>query len=573
MTETSRDLELEEKIRFLETRIRHLTNDLRLTREENDMATANYLDLYENMEKVVQERTLDIRELRRALEQKGQELELMLDSSPAMIFFKDAEERLLRVNRNFAKMAGRPVAEIVGTSFDELVSATDETYREKDRKVMQTGRPLLNEIETLQTPSGTIQIRIDRIPYTDMDNRVVGLIGFALDVTELKEAEEERGRLEAQLLHAQRMESIGTLAGGIAHNFNNLLMGILGHISLMALETDTGNPWYKHLKTIERQIRVGADLTKQLLGYARKGQYHMQAFNLNHLVKETAGTFGLAKREITLHYDLAPDLAAIQADAAQVEQVLMNLYINASDAMPRGGDLFLKTRNANQDTMSNRPYRPKPGEYVQLTVRDTGEGMDPETIERIFEPFFTTKGLANGTGLGLASAYGIVKGHGGYIDVHSGKGEGASFTLFLPVSKRIETAAGLPRRASVRGAGTVMVVDDEETVLDVAGRMLSSLGYEVLTARSGTEAIALFEQNRERILLVLLDMIMPGTGGGETFDRMRDLAPGVPILLSSGYSLEGEASDILARGCQGFIQKPFDLQELSSRIQGILEKG
>jgi PAS domain S-box-containing protein len=570
MTEPDRIRELEEKIRLLETRIRHLTNDLRLTREENELAMANYLELYENMEEKVQERTQDVRELKRALEQKGQELELMLDSSPAIIFYKDREQLLLRVNRNFARMAGVPVAEIIGRKFDEIISIEDKTAWSKDQGVLDSGRPLLNEIETLKTPKGTKQMRIDRIPYTDMDNRPIGIIGFALDVTELKEVEEERTRLEAQLLHAQRMESIGTLAGGIAHNFNNLLMGILGHISLMVLEADEDSPQLDHLKKVEHQIRVGADLTKQLLGYARKGQYNMQAFNLNHLVKETASTFGIAKKDITLHYDLAAGLLPIQADEAQLEQVLMNLYINASDAMPRGGDIFIETRNASDTTMTGGPYHPKPGEYVSVSIRDSGEGMDPETMERIFEPFFTTKGLAKGTGLGLASAYGIVKGHGGYINVSSEKGQGATFTLFMPAAGNLEKKPVETPTKTVRGRGTVLVVDDEETVLDVAEQMLRHLGYDVITAQSGHDALIVCERHRDRILLVLLDMVMPGTSGGETFDRLRDLAPGVPILLSSGYSLEGEASDIMARGCQGFIQKPFNLNELSERIRDVL---
>ncbi len=570
MENTSLIEQLEEKIRVLETRVKHLSNDLRLTQEEKEHATSNYHELYTRMEQKVEERAHRVKRLQKALEQKGQELELMLDSSPAVIFYKDAEQRLIRVNRNFARLVGLPVAEITGKRCDELLIPSDEVSEAKDREVMETGLPLLNQIETVETPRGTRHVRIDRIPYLDMDSKVIGLIGFALDVTKLKDAEEERNKLESQLLHAQRMESIGTLAGGIAHNFNNLLMGILGHISLMLLNTESESPQHAHLKKVEQQIRSGADLTKQLLGYAMKGQFVVRTFNLNHLVRETAETFGLAKKDVALHYELDEDLASIRADSSQLEQVLMNLYVNASDAMPRGGDLYLSTCNVSHEEMADKPYRPKPGRYVALVVRDTGQGMDPETMERIFEPFFTTKGLAKGTGLGLASAYGIVTGHGGYIDVESEKGAGATFTLYLPASFE-DLRDEQPIKETDQGRSTILVVDDEETVVDVAEQMLIQMGYRVLTARSGAEALDQFERHGSEVHLILLDMIMPGSGGGETYDRLRALSPDVPVLLSSGYSRDGEASEILARGCQGFIQKPFNLQDLSSKIQELLD--
>jgi len=262
----------------------------------------------------------------------------------------------------------------------------------------------------------------------------------------------------------------------------------------------------------------------------------------------------------------------MKADQGQIEQVLLNLYVNAADAMPGGGDLFLKTINVGDKDITDKPYKIKPGNYVLLTVKDTGVGMDEETIERIFEPFFTTKGLASGTGLGMASAYGIIKGHGGYIDVDSEKGEGTTFSIYLPATERIFEEKKVSSDELLKGKGRVLLVDDEEMVLDAGGQMLKHLGYEVLLAGDGQKALELYKRNQEKIDLVLLDMVMPVMGGGKTFDGIKEINANVKILLSSGYSIEGEAEEILKRGCDAFIQKPFKLEQLSQKIGEVLDK-
>ncbi len=378
-------------------------------------------------------------------------------------------------------------------------------------------------------------------------------------------------QLTTQLQQALRMKSLGTLAGGIAHNFNNLLMGILGNVSLMLLHMSPEHKHYGNLKVIEKLVKSGSELTRQLLGYAMEGRYEARPVNLNTVVRETAETFGSTKKEIEIHYDLAQELFAVRADQSQIEQVVFNLYVNAADAMPRGGDLYLKTMNVTQGHMEGKPYRPKPGNYVMLSVRDTGGGMAKETLEHIFEPFFTTKGLAKGTGLGLASSYGIIKGHGGYIDVESETARGTTFCIYLPATEeRIEREKKDPLAGISTGRGTVLFVDDEDTILELGRQMLTALGYNVLPAGSGEEALRVYREHQEEIDLVILDMIMPQMGGGETFDLMRQINPRVKVLLSSGYSLDGQAQEILNRGCDGFIQKPFDLKALSGRLSEIL---
>jgi len=413
-----------------------------------------------------------------------------------------------------------------------------------------------------------IDINLSTSLLRNEKGEIIGTIGIYRDITEKK-------KLEAQLQYSQRMEAIGTLAGGIAHNFNNLLMGIQGNASLMLLETDSDHPNYERLNNIEKLIQSGSKLTSQLLGYARGGRYEVKPISFNQIVKETSDTFDITKKDITVHQELDKDLFGIIADQGQIEQVLLNIYVNAADAMPQGGDLFLKTVNVTHEDMKDKPYEPKPGNYALLTVRDTGVGMDKKTLDRIFDPFFTTKGLAKGTGLGLASVYGIIKAHGGYIDVDSKKGHGTTFYVYLPATK----AEGIAQRAEsesiveiLKGKETALLVDDEDMVLDVGQDLLKHLGYKVLIASGGKEALEIYEKNKEKIDIVILDMIMPVIGGGEAYDRMKEINPEVKVLLSSGYSINGQATEILRRGCDGFIQKPFTMKELSQSIREVLGK-
>jgi CheY-like chemotaxis protein len=293
--------------------------------------------------------------------------------------------------------------------------------------------------------------------------------------------------------------------------------------------------------------------------------------NLNQLVVEACETFIRTKKNITVDRELAEDLFAIDADPSQIEQVLLNLCVNATDAMPDGGDLIVRTTNTDNRKMKSSLYDPKPGKYVQLTVTDTGMGMDKKTAEHIFDPFFTTKDRGRGTGLGLASAYGIVKAHGGYIDVKSKQGHGTTFSICLPASENRVRQVRTPVEI-IKGTGTVLLVDDEEVILEVGRDLLEAMGYRMLVARDGKEAVKVYKKNWDKIDIVVMDMVMPNMGGGEAYDRIREINPNVKVLLSSGFSIDGEASEILDRGCNGFIQKPFNMKKLSGKIMEILDK-
>lgn len=379
-------------------------------------------------------------------------------------------------------------------------------------------------------------------------------------------------KLEAQIQQIRRLEALGTLAGGIAHDFNNLLMGIQGRTSLMMMNSDFCQVHYEDLKGIEDIVKSGVDLTKQLLGFGRKGKYEARPTNLSKLVRTSSQMFARTKKEIKIHAKYQKDIWAAEVDMGQIEQVLLNLYVNAWQAMPGGGELYLQTENVTFDESYANTYEVKPGRYVKISVTDTGVGMDAATKERIFEPFFTTKEMGRGMGLGLASAYGIVKNHQGILNVYSEKGEGTTFNIYFPACGKKIIDEKKPFEGIIRGTENVLLVDDEDIIVDIGKKNLEKLGYKVTTARNGKEAVELYKKNHGNIDIVVLDMIMPEMGGGETYDKLKGIDPDVKVILSSGYSIEGQASEILKRGCDGFIQKPFRMKQLSRKIKEVLEK-
>jgi len=494
---------------------------------------------------------------------------VLLNTTPNAAFLIDLQGRVLSVNPEAAVLTGVPIEHLPGRLFIECFPPdAAEVWKQKNFEAMRTGVPIHFEDE-----AGGRVFSNSVHPVCGAKGRVVQLVAYSKDISGEKQSEEERRKLTAQLQQAQKMEAIGTLAGGIAHDFNNLLMAIQGNVSLILFDMEAAHPHHRILVNIENLIRSGAELTSKLLGYARRGQYESRPMAMNELVRETSETFGRMRKDITIHPELSDDLKSIIADRAQLEQVLLNLFVNAADAMPDGGKLILKTRNVTHREIPFRGYSINPGSYVLLTVTDTGVGMSPETIARIFDPFFTTKKMGRGTGLGLASAYGIVKSHNGYIDVESEAGKGSTFSVFLPATDQPMCDDTAPGGKPAAGSGTILLVDDEQTVLDVTAKMIERLGYTVTKALSGREAIDRFRQTPGVFSLVILDMIMPEMGGGEVFDQLKRIHPRVKVLLASGYSMQGQAREIMNRGCIGFIQKPFTLQDLSVRLQAILNPG
>jgi PAS domain S-box-containing protein len=508
-----------------------------------------------------------------SLRESEEKYRTILESIEEGYFEADLTGNFTFLNDALCKISGYTRDELLGMNNRQYTAPkTAKKMYQIFNQVYRTGKlARVMDYEIITKDRSTKILEMSAYLIRGSEGEPIGFRGVVRDVTERKRAEEEKKTLEAQLQYAQRMEALGTLAGGIAHNFNNLLMGIQGNTTLMLLGADSAHPHYENLKIIEKLVDSGSKLTKQLLGYARKGRYEIKPLSVNRVIEETSETFSTTKKDITVHRELADNLHVVQADQGQIEQVLWNLYVNAADAMSAGGELFLKTGNVTSHDMKDKPYKAKPGNYVLVMVRDTGTGMDRKTMERIFEPFFTTKGLAEGTGLGLASVYGMVKAHGGYIDVESKKGRGTTFSIYLPASEKQIPEKKVTQGKIEKGHETLLLVDDEEMILEVSREILETLGYTVIQAQGGKEAIDLYRAHKDNIDMVILDMIMPDMGGGETYDQLKAINPELKALLSSGYSIDGQAKEILERGCDRFIQKPFNMKELSGKIREILD--
>lgn len=488
-------------------------------------------------------------------------------------FEVDLKGNLTFVNDAIGRMMGLPAHRLLGMNNREYTApATAAAMYAHFNGLYRTGEaPGVASYEVLRSDGSALYLELSASLIRNPDGTVVGFRGVARDITGRLRAETEKRRLEAQLQQAQKMEAVGTLASGIAHDFNNIMMGILGNASLLLARIDDDHPHHEKLKNIEKYVENGAELTRQLLGFARGGKYVVKPTDLKVLVTHSARMFGRTKKEIRIHTDHLADCWPVEVDRGQIEQVLLNLFVNAWQAMPGGGDLYLAAENVELDKAYEVPYKVRPGRYVKLSVVDTGIGMDKAIQERIFEPFFTTKEMGRGTGLGLASAYGIIKNHGGHINVYSEKGKGSTFTIYLPASGKALEPEVQASREPIRGRETILLVDDEQITIDVGQEILRELGYTVVVARNGTEAVDKVRTLGRQIDLVILDMIMPGMGGGQTFDELRRLDPDIRVLLASGYSIGGEASQILERGCNAFIQKPFNMRQLSEKLRAVLD--
>jgi two-component system, cell cycle sensor histidine kinase and response regulator CckA len=515
----------------------------------------------------------DRKQAEKEIEKRQKFLESVLYNASNAIVTLDASHHITDWNPGAEQIFGYTRDEAIGRNLDELITRKKVVDEAKllTRHILSGNKISPREMVRYRKDGTDVNVIVSGSPII-IDGELQGVVAIYIDITEIKQLEEEKKRLGLQLQHAQKMEAIGTLSAGMAHNFNNLLMAIQGNASLMLLKTDLGHPNYVRLKNIEKAVESGSKLNSQLLGYAREGRYEVKLLDINQLVTEILDTFAVTKRELRLHRELAEDIWTIMGDKGQLDLVMLNLFINAAEAMPRGGNFFVKTEKATDQSLNDKPYHVKPGNYVLITLRDTGVGMDEKTMERIFDPFFTTKGLSEGTGLGLASVYGIIKAHKGYIDVKSKKGQGTTFSIYLPASGKKLKEEHERSSEIMPGPETVLLVDDEEMILDVGSQMLETLGYRVLTARGGKEALDVYRENIDSICIVILDMIMPDMGGDKTYERLKEINPAVRVLLSSGYSIKDRVHQIMLRGCDSFIQKPFRMKSISQKIREILDK-
>ncbi len=498
------------------------------------------------------------REITRELLSVKNHLEIILSSISEGILEINNEAKIVYANPEATSILGQYEVALLGTDFLELF--LDADIPRISRLLKRQGKLARIASEEFLLINGK-EVSVNVMPIREEKNKSIVILN---DVS-------ARKRLEADLRQAHKLEAIGTLAGGIAHDFNNLLMGIQGRTALMLMSIDSLHPYVEHLKAIEDIVRSGSDLTRQLLGFARGGKFEVKPVDLNEIIQKSADLFGRTKKEVAISCQCQPRLWAVEVDRGQIEQALLNLCINAWQAMPGGGELYFETENVLLDDLFVESFKVKPGKYVKISVRDTGVGMDAKTQSRIFEPFFTTKEMGRGTGLGLASAYGIIKGHGGVITAESEIGKGTTFNIFLPATEKTIPREKKSSEEIYVGDETILLVDDEEVITDVSREILETLGYKVMIAGSGKEAVDIYKEKKTKIDLVIMDMIMPQMSGGEAFDLLKNINPEIKVILSSGYSLKGQANKIMERGCRAFLQKPFSIKELSKKVRTVLD--
>ncbi len=496
----------------------------------------------------------------------------LLENVDDAVYILDLEGHVMEANEAAYSRLGYTPQQFFKLNLAEIIPPEDAgSIIDQLGKDIQNYRPKKIVVETshIKTDGELIPVEIQCRAISFRGRDVI--LNAARDITSRIEAEKEKKLLQSQLLHSQKMEAIGTLAGGIAHDFNNLLMGIQGYVSLMRLQTNPDDPNGEYIQGIENAVTNAANLTSQLLGFARKGKYSLRQTCINDLVISSTKMFTRTRKEIVTHTQLQDNLWSVKADPGQIEQVLINFYLNAWHAMPQGGDLCIQTENVYLSDHYCTPFEVPKGNYVKVSVTDAGVGIDKEIIERIFDPFFTTKDIGKGTGLGLASAYGIIKNHNGIIRAYSEKDHGATFNIYLPSSDLEEPVDTEVNSQLLKGKETILLVDDEEATIQVEKLMLEELGYTVFPARSGKRAIELYKENKAGFDLVALDMIMPEMNGKETYDELKKINSKVKVLLVSGYSLNKQIEELMGLGCRGYIQKPFDIVGLSQKVREVLD--
>jgi len=500
-------------------------------------------------------------------------LQQIIDANPSLIFVKNWDGRFVLVNH--------ATAEIYGTTVDQLTGKTDADFNpnaqevahflQDDREVMTSGRAKLVPEERVTNPqtNQTRWFQTIKIPLPMPGEDSPTLLGVATEIT-------ERKQLEEQLLQSQKMEAIGQLAGGVAHDFNNILTAIVGYTDLLSAEFSADDQRLEDLEEIRKAARRAAALTRQLLSFSRKQVLEPRIIDVNAVVMNLDKMLrSLMSENVELKAQLSGDLASARVDPNQLEQVIMNLAINARDAMPDGGTLTIETGNATLDEdYAARHVSAIPGAYVMLAVTDTGCGMSEEIQARIFEPFFTTKPAGRGTGLGLSTVYGIVKQSGGNIWLYSEPGKGSTFKVYLPAVDSLPENIGkaAPAQSLARGGGTVLVVEDDEQLRRLAHRALANNGFEVLEADRGGTALDIARRHKGTIDLLLTDVIMPDTNGRKLAETLRAARPELRVIYMSGYPDRAIVNHGMLGPGDAYVAKPFTTEAITRKVREVLEK-
>ncbi len=504
-----------------------------------------------------------------ALRENERRLQAILQASPDPVVVYDNKGNTTFVNPAFTRVFGWTLEELKGGRIPFVPQEEQEKTFSTIERLYANGKPVSLETRRLTKDGEMCDVFISAASIRDQEGRITGMVVNLTDIT-------ERKRLEDQLRQAQKMEAIGTLAGGIAHDFNNILGAIVGYTELALYKSRLGESVQSELNQALKAAERATDLVKRILTFSRRVDTERKPLNLNLEVIQTVKMLERTiPKMISIELHLADDLYLIEGDSGQLEQVLMNLGTNARDAMPEGGRLVIETENVVLDQdYTDRHLGASPGNYVLLTFSDTGHGMDSDTLRHIFDPFFTTKGVGEGTGLGLATVYGIVKNHGGHIIAYSQPGQGTAFKLYFPALQGETEQEGEERRPLVQTQGgheSILLVDDEDSILEIGQNFLESFGYKVMTAASGEEALRLYQEDPAAVDLIILDLGMPGMGGKKCLAELLNIDPRARVIIASGYSAQGLVSETLEAGALEFISKPYRLAQMLDKIRIVLD--
>lgn len=502
-----------------------------------------------------------------ALRESEERFKSLSENAPVIIFSLDVNGALSYVNPAWESLLGYSRQEALGRLIVDFIPKNQSQSMADTFEQLIMGQTSVAEINLhLVHKDGTRRLfNTSASANSNAVGQVTGIIGLAKDIT-------GEDQLQQQLFQSQKMEAIGTLAGGIAHDFNNLLMGMQANLSLLRLEAGQSHSMIEKLQRVEDQIQIGASLTRQLLGYARKGKYTVTVFDLNMLIRETLNVIVRTNKKIVVKRRLSEKPIFIRADQGQMELVLLNLVLNAVDAMPDGGELGVASRLEHAYFSKDGVKVQKRGQYVKVEITDTGIGMEKSTLNRIFEPFFTTKQMGQGTGLGLASVYGVIQNHSGNIEVQSEPNQGSTFTLTLPAAADPENRHPVTQDpiALPEGGAKILLVDDEPLILKYCHEMIASLGFSVISTQKADEALLIYEDLWKEIDLVILDMVMPKMDGMQLFSTLQKINPHVQAILTTGYAIDDRISNLISTGRHDYLKKPYSRNDLAKAIGGLL---